>query len=352
MRRIAVVFVLAVVVLSGLLAWRLHSQAAQARAPSGGSGEIEGTEVNLSSRVGARILEQGARKGDLVKKGDLVVALDCADPQAALAEAEARLAAARAQAAAAGASVEASRRSREAAAAAQLAAKAQAAALAAQRDAARRQASRLDALASDVALANRDLTRASAENLEHQTKAALAQATASEEQARAAVAAIQSSGAQAVAAEAQMKAAEASVTRARLLADECLVRAPRDAVVDDLPHEPGELVAAGQTLVKLVDLAEVKATFYLPNAELAAAKPGGKATVVADAWPSERFEGVVRTVAAEAEFTPRNIQTRTDRDRLVYPVEVWIVNRDGKLRPGMPVQVQLAGTGGDGERRP
>jgi len=65
--------------------------------------------------------------------------------------------------------------------------------------------------------------------------------------------------------------------------------------------------------------------------------------VVADAWPSDRFEGVVRTVAAQAEFTPRNIQTRTDRDRLVYPVEVWIANREGKLRPGMPVQVLLQG---------
>jgi HlyD family secretion protein len=50
-------------------------------------------------------------------------------------------------------------------------------------------------------------------------------------------------------------------------------------------------------------------------------------------------------VATRAEFTPRNIQTRTDRDRLVYPVEVWIANPEGKLRPGMPVQVTLPGTG-------
>jgi len=166
-----------------------------------------------------------------------------------------------------------------------------------------------------------------------------------DDEERAAVAAIQASGAQAVAAEAQMKAAEAMLVRARLLADDCLLRAPRDAVVDELPHEPGELVPAGQLLVRLVDLAEVKATFYLPNAELAAARPGGRATVVADAWPGDRFEGVVRTVAAQAEFTPRNIQTRTDRDRLVYPVEVTVSNPEGKLRPGMPVQVTLAAAG-------
>jgi len=94
-----------------------------------------------------------------------------------------------------------------------------------------------------------------------------------------------------------------------------------------------------------VDLSEVKATFYLPNAEVGAVKPGARATVVADAFPGEAFEGKVRTVAFEAEFTPRNIQTRTDRDRLVYPVEVTVQNRDGKLRAGMPVQVSIPGTG-------
>ena len=98
-------------------------------------------------------------------------------------------------------------------------------------------------------------------------------------------------------------------------------------------------------LVRLVDLSAPKATFYLPNAEIGAVKPGARATVVADAWPGEEFDGTVRTVALEAEFTPRNIQTRTDRDRLVYPVEVTVRNRDGKLRAGMPVQVTLEGTG-------
>jgi membrane fusion protein YbhG len=345
MRRIALAVVAAVVFLSSLLAWRLHLQAAEARAPAGGSGEIEGTNVDLSSRVGARILEQRIRKGDAVKRGDLLVALDCADPAAALAEAEARLAAARAQAAAAGASVEASRRQREAAIAGQLAARAQADALSAQRDAAKRQASRLEALGSDVATSSRDQTRASAEGLEGQTRAALAQARATEQQAAAAVVAIRASGAQAVAAEAQMKAAGATAARARLLVEECEVRAPRDALVEELPHEPGELVQAGQPLVRLVELSEVKATFYLPNADLAAARVGARAVVVADAWPDETFGGVVRTVALQAEFTPRNIQTRTDRDRLVYPVEVRVANPQGKLRPGMPIQVSLPAGG-------
>lgn len=344
MRRIAIPFVVLVAVLSTLLFLQLRRQRLGALGASGGSGEIEGTDVELSARISARVERLHVQKGAQVKKGQLLVSLDCADTQATLAEAEARLAAARAQAAAAGASVEASRRQREAATAAQQAARAQAEALASQRDAARRQSARLDALANEATDASKDLARSSADGLERQAQAATAQAQASEQQASAAVAAIRASGAQAVAAEAQTKAVEATVRRARLLAAECTLEAPRDGSVEDLPHEEGELVPAGQPLVKLVDVAEVKATFYLPNAELAAARPGAKARVVADAWPQEVFEGVVRTVATKAEFTPRNIQTRSDRDRLVYPVEVRIANRDGKLRPGMPVQVTLPGT--------
>jgi HlyD family secretion protein len=135
------------------------------------------------------------------------------------------------------------------------------------------------------------------------------------------------------------------VHRLEILTGECQLRAPRGGEVSKVPHEAGELTSPGATLVRLVDLSEPKATFYLPNAEVAAVKPGARAEVVADAWPGEKFEGTVRTVALEAEFTPRNIVTRTDRDRLVYPVEVTVKNRDGKLRAGMPVQVVLPGTG-------
>jgi HlyD family secretion protein len=346
MRRVVVVLLVLTVVLGGLIALRLWTQSRALAAPSGGSGEIEGTTVDLSSRVGARILEVAVREGGAVKAGALVVRLDCADPQAQLAEAEARLAAARAQGAAAMAQLSASERNRVAAGASQTAARAQAAGLAAQAEAAERQARRLAGLPADVAASNIDQTQAQASGLGHQAEAAQAQALASAEQARAAEVGIKAAGAQAEAALAHVRASEAAVARAKLLVGECDVRAPRDAEVATLPHEAGELVAPGAVLARLVDLAEVTATFYLPNAEVGAVKPGARAIVVADAYPKEEFEGTVRTVALEAEFTPRNIQTRTDRDRLVYPVEVTVRNVDGKLRAGMPVQVTLPGGGG------
>lgn len=94
----------------------------------------------------------------------------------------------------------------------------------------------------------------------------------------------------------------------------------------------------------LVDLRDARATFYLPNAELAAAAPGRPVQLRADAWPGQTFPGTILRVAAEAEFTPRNVQTREDRDRLVYAVEVAIPNADERLRPGMPVDVAITGT--------
>ena len=98
-------------------------------------------------------------------------------------------------------------------------------------------------------------------------------------------------------------------------------------------------------MLTLVDTREVKATFYLANRELGAATPGRPAEVTADAYPKRKFAAKVRRVATSAEFTPRNVQTREDRDRLVYAVEVTVDNEDGALRPGMPVEIVLPGTG-------
>ena len=71
---------------------------------------------------------------------------------------------------------------------------------------------------------------------------------------------------------------------------------------------------------------------------------GDKLFEQADAWPDLEFRGSIETVGSSAEFTPRNIQTRTDRDRLVFAIEVRISNPEHELRPGMPVQVTLPGT--------
>jgi HlyD family secretion protein len=342
--RVIVPLIVISLILVGLVGYRLRSEADAALGPSGGSGEVEATTVDLSSRVGARVSKVFVKEGDHVRKGDLVVRLDCSEPLAMVEEAKARVAAARAQAEAAGANIAATQRSRAAALAGREAAKAQAAALEAQLEAAERQAQRLEALPEDVPQSSVDQTRATADGLSHQLEAAKAQENASGAQARAVGAQINASNAQADAAKAQVGAAESGLARAQLMVDECELRSPVDGDVSTLPLHEGELATPGSVLARVVSTAEVLATFYVPNAEVGAVKPGAPAEVVADAFPGVKFTAKVRTVALEAEFTPRNIQTRSDRDRLVYPVEVVIDDPEGKLRAGMPVQVTLPGT--------
>ncbi len=342
-RVIGVIVLLSVIV--ALLAWRIRQQRAALDAPAGGSGVIEGTTMRMSSRVGGRIEEIPVREGQAVKAGDLIVRLDCVEPRAALAEAEARVAAARDQADAAERAAEAARAAAGAAGATARAAEAQARAVQTQESAAGRQAGRLAAVVDDISDAQRDQAQAAADAAKAQAEAASAQRSAGSAQAQAAERQATAAEAQAEAAAKGVAAGEAVLERAKLAVAECSLTAPRDGVVQLLPFEVGELVPMGATLATVVDLATAKATFYIPNADLAAAVAGAPAEVRADAWPDDVFTGTVATVATEPEFTPRNIQTRTDRDRLVYKVEVDVDNADGRLRPGMPVVVSLPGTG-------
>jgi len=328
-----------------LLGLKLRAQGRALHGPAGGSGTIEGTDIHLSSKVAARVLAVDARRGQAVLAGALLATLDCTEPRAALAEADARVHAARSQAEASRAQAEGAKKSQGAVAASAVAARAQVSSLSERRDAALRQADRLERLGDDATLSSRDQSRADAEGLRHQTLSANAQSNSLAAQAKAAASAWRAAEAQAEAAERLVAAAEAAVARATLLVSDCEIRAPRAAIVDDVFVEVGEQTLPGMTLVRLVDLAQVKATFYLPNAELAAARPAAPALVEADAWPNEPFRGTVASVSTTAEFTPRNIQTRSDRDRLVYAVEVQVPNPSGRLRPGMPVQVTLPGTG-------
>lgn len=322
----------------------LRAQARTEHQAASGSGTIEGTEIRLSSRVGARVLSVATRRGEAVKPGQLLVTLDCSDAEAALNEAEARAEAARAQVEAAQAQAEVSERTRGVLSASADAARASEDSLRIQQGVSARQADRLERLGEDATQASRDQMRSRAQGLEQDAAAVQAQGRSLSAQVQAAGSSWRAARAQAEAARRSVSAAEASVQRAKLLVDECEVRAPRAALVDEVFVEPGEQGLPGATLVRLVEIDRVTATFYLPNAELAAARPGGAAVIEADPWPGRSFLGSVSSVGSSAEFTPRNIQTRTDRDRLVFAIEVSIPNPGHELRPGMPVQVTLPGT--------
>jgi len=345
MKKVVVAVVVLALALTAAIAWKIRAQEEAQSGPARGSGVIEGEGVDLSARLGARVANVLVEEGSSVTAGATVIELECDEPEARLAEAQARLAAARAQAEGARNAATAAQRQSQAARAQIGAAGAQLAALSAQRDVAGREAARVESMGEHASASRRDQARTAATGLDAQARAARASRSASARAASAASAQAEAADSQANAADQQIAAVEAIVAAAQLAVDECRVIAPRDGVVERVYYEPGELVMPGSVVARILDPAFVRATFYLPNADVDEASVGAAARVEADAYPGREFEATIRRIGLEAEFTPRNIQTRTDRDRLVFPVEVRLVNEQGLLRPGMPVTVTLAEAG-------
>jgi HlyD family secretion protein len=113
--------------------------------------------------------------------------------------------------------------------------------------------------------------------------------------------------------------------------------------------EPGEQVAAGTPVVTLGEMANVWVRAYIAETDLGRIKVGQKARVTTDTWPGKAYDGTVTFIAAEAEFTPKNVQTRKERVKLVYRVKIAIPNPNMELKPGMPADAEIiTGTGDQG----
>jgi len=105
--------------------------------------------------------------------------------------------------------------------------------------------------------------------------------------------------------------------------------------------EPGEVAAPGRLALRIADLRELKLKVYLEAGDLDRVRLGDTLPVLVDALPGSRLTGRVSLIGAEAEFTPKNAQTRSARAQLVYAVELRVANADGRLHVGMPAEVVL-----------
>jgi len=105
--------------------------------------------------------------------------------------------------------------------------------------------------------------------------------------------------------------------------------------------ELGETVSQGMPLFVLGDLENPWIKVYVKEDKLGLVKIGQKAQVTSDTYPGKVYEGVVSFISSEAEFTPRNIQTREERVKLVFAVKVKVRNISQELKPGMPADVRI-----------
>lgn len=144
------------------------------------------------------------------------------------------------------------------------------------------------------------------------------------------------------AARAALTAAEASVRTLQATLAQMEVRAPFPGTITVRHHEPGEILAAGAPVVTLLHRDDRWVRIYVPEDRIGAVRIGQPAQITSDTFRDRRYEGRVVAIASEAEFTPKTVQTREERVKLVYSVKVRITGDPRHdLKPGMPADVVL-----------
>lgn len=341
------------------------------------TGTVEARQVDVSARLTGRVVELRAREGQPVERGQLLVVMDDRDLRPEVGRAEATLAAARARLRdlLAGARPEELREAeaRLAQAEARLsdllagsrpqeveAARAAVRQAAAARALAERELARVQELFARELVAAQELDRArqayeSAAAQEqaayqrlalveagprpHEVEAARAEVRAARE--RLALLRAGPRPEEVAAARAQVAEAEGVLEAARARLAETRLYAPLTGVVLRQNVEPGETVTPGLPLLTLVDPTDLWIRVYVPETDIGRVRLGQRAHVTVDSYPGRVFPGTVTEIAGEAEFTPKNVQTRKERVNLVFRIKIAVRDREGILKPGMPADAAL-----------
>lgn len=143
------------------------------------------------------------------------------------------------------------------------------------------------------------------------------------------------------AAKAALVAAQAQVTALDAQLREAELHAPASGTVETVSIRTGDLVQPGQIVMTLLEDSELWVKIYVPETALAHVKLNQHATITTDGAPGRSFEGHVEEIASEAEFLPRNVQTRDDRAHEVFAVKVRADQPAGVLKSGMAATVHL-----------
>ena len=114
------------------------------------------------------------------------------------------------------------------------------------------------------------------------------------------------------------------------------LEAPISGLVLERPVHVGEVAMPGAPLLTVADLDNLTLTIYVPEDQLGKVQLGQPVLVTVDAYPDRVFVGTVNFVSSQAEFTPKNVQTKEERVSMVFAVKVKLPNPDRALKPGMP----------------
>ena len=126
---------------------------------------------------------------------------------------------------------------------------------------------------------------------------------------------------------------------------EASVRSSVAGVVQSFALRPGDLVAPNQSVAEILESSQLWARVYIPETDLGLIRVGQKVRLRIDTAPNVWFPGSVGSVSSKGEYTPRNIQTRSQRAEEVFAVRV-LIEPDPRLKAGMSADVDLQQSGG------
>lgn len=305
--------------------------------PPRASGYVEATEVRVAPEVGGRVIEVAVAEGDRIAAGAVIARLDTADVLIAIrrAEAERDQALAELRLFQAGARAEDVRQARAQAESAQ----ADVQAAEAELQAAVADLQRFEALLKSNAGSRKQRDDAATRHL-----IAASRVTAARHRARAAlegVARLQAGARpqEIAGARARVAAVEAQIASLQKSVADAELKSPVSGIVTARLIDAGEMAAPRAPVVVVTDLDHAWANVYVDEPVVPRLRLGQKSTLVTDA--GQRIEGTITFISPKAEFTPRNVQTADERSKLVYRIKVSVENRDGVLKPGMPVEAEL-----------
>jgi HlyD family secretion protein len=311
--RKAIGIVVALVAAAAFFAWQ--SMTGQDEPDAGfvsGNGRIEATEINASTKLAGRIEQILVREGDFVKAGQPLVRMQVDTLRAQRDEAHAK----RQQAVTAvdNAKAQVLVRTADLAAARALVAQHESAL-----DAAERRLARSETLSAEGAASLQELDDDRA-----RVRGARATLEAGKAQAVAAEAALKAARTQVIGAEAAVSAAAATVARVDADIEDSVLTSPVNARVQYLVAQTGEVLGAGGVALNLIDLSDVYMTFFVPEAYAGRVALGSDVRIVLDAAPSFPVPARVSFVSATAQFTPRTVETASEREKLMFRVRAQI----------------------------
>jgi ABC-2 type transport system ATP-binding protein len=284
------------------------------------SGTIEAREVNIAAKISGELRELAVDEGSRVERGDILAVIDHDLLDIQLRQAEAGVVLAEAQLAL----LRKGARSEDIQQTEELVKQAEAGLGVAEED-----VRRIRELAAEGGATPKQL-----DDAEARYAVALSQASAAREALRKIRNIVRTEEIQA--AEARLDQARAAADLLRQTIADCTIVSPVSGVVTHRVSEPGEIVVPAATILTVSALDRVFLRIFVSEKELGRIRLGETAEVRVDAFPDRPMPGTIVYISPEAEFTPKNVQTKEDRVKLVFGVKIEIENRDGVLKPGLP----------------